>query len=182
MLSERMLRVGGYLPFVGILAFALLGLYTAAHGPSRGDVSIPSLSILQDQRAFLISQGLARGLNVDFLLFEALIFASSIVGLLRFLTGVLSIRALDAMGTKAEAYAKAGKSSVGFFFFSLILMPFTIFFSLHFAGIMHSIHLRTLMEISPRSFICLSTFVFCGSVTLFVEGLLTLAWVTLLAE
>jgi hypothetical protein len=180
--SERMLRVGLYLPFAAIIAFALLGLFSVFNGVASRDVSVPHLLILQNQRTLLISQGLARGLSVDLLLLEAFVFAASIVGLFRFLTGAFSARVLDAMGTKAEAYAKAGRSPVAILFGLLILAPIACFCSLHFAGALHSIQLRALLEISPRSFICLSAFMFCGSVMFFVEGLLTLVWVVFVSE
>lgn len=180
--SERMFRVELYLPLAAIVAFALLSLFSVFNGVSSRDVSVPHLLILQNQRTLLISQGLARGLSVDFLLFEAFVFAASIAGLLRFLTGAFSARVLEAMGTKAEAYAKTGRSPVGFLFFLLILAPIVCFCSLHFAVTMHSIQLSALLGISSRSFICLSTFLFCASVMFFVEGLLTLIWVVFVSE
>jgi hypothetical protein len=128
--SDRMLRIGIYLPFVAVIAFALLGLYTQSFpGFASSQVSVPSLSFLQDQRAFLLAKGLVRGLNVDFVVFEAFIWVASIVGLLRFLTGVFSPQVLNSFRGKLEAYGKQGRSPVGilvfylFFFRSELLAP-----------------------------------------------------------
>jgi hypothetical protein len=123
--SDRMLRIGINLPFIAVIAFALLSLYSQAfHGFASSEVSVPSLSVLQNQRAFLVTKGLVRGLNVDFILFEAFIWIPSIIGLLRFATGLGSAQVLNSYRAKLEAYGKQGRSPVGlivFFFCSFRL-------------------------------------------------------------
>ena len=181
--STRMLRVGMYLPFFAVIAFALLGLYSQAfHGFASGEVSVPSLSVLQNQRAFLVARGLVRGLNVDFILFEVFIWVASTVGVLRLLTGLFSAQVRNSFRGKVEAIGKQGRSPVGILVFFFLLVPCSIVGSLNFEFAAHSNQVLALMEYSPRSFLCLVTFVFCGGVALLVEGVLLFTWVIFLSE
>jgi hypothetical protein len=181
--SDQMLRIGMYLPFVAVIAFALLSLYSQAfHGLASSKVSVPSLSVLQNQRAFLVAKGLVRGLNVDFILFEAFIWVASIVGLLRFSTGLFSTQVLNSYRGKLEAYGRQGRSPVGILAFFLIGVPFAILGSINFEFASHSDQVLALMTYSPRSFLCLATFVFCGGVIFLAEGLLLFTWVIFLSK
>jgi hypothetical protein len=181
--SDRMLRIGSYLPFAVVIAFALLSVYSQAfHGFASSEVSVPSLSALQNQRTFLINKGLVRGLNVDFIIFEAFIWLASIVGLLRLLTGLFSAQVLNSCRGKLEAYGKQGRSPAGFIAFFSLGVPFAIVGSLNFEFASHSNQVLSIIEYSPRSFLCLATFIFCGCVIFLVEGLLLFTWVIFLSE
>jgi hypothetical protein len=180
--SDRASRIGLYLPFAAVMAFALLGIYSRLfHGFDSGEVSVPSLSILQSQRAYLVSQGLVQGLNVDFIMFEAFIWIASIVGLVRLLTGLSSAQVLDSSRVKVETYEKQRLSPARFLIFT-VLLPVGILGSLNFAFASHSVQVHSLMEYSPRTFLCLSTFIFCGSVSFLVQCLLILTWIMCLSE
>jgi hypothetical protein len=180
--SDRMLRVVIYLPFVTVIAFALLGLVSKVF-PSRffSEVSVPSLLVLKNQRAFLISKGFVRGLNIDFIVFEAFIWVTSIAGFLRFLTGVFSPQVLNSYREKLEGYGKRGGSPARLLVFYLFL-PLGFIGSVNFEFASHLNLTLLLMEHSPRSFLCLSAFLFCGSVLLLVEGLLLFTWVIFFSE
>jgi hypothetical protein len=181
--SDRMLRIGMYLPFAAFLVFLLLSVYSQLfHGFSFAEISTPSLSIFQNQRAFMIGHGWVRGLNVDFVVLEAFIVIASTVGLIRLLTGFFSVRVLDSYRAKFEIYEKQGRSPVSILVFVFLVAPVGVFGSLNFEFASHSDQMRALMEYSPRSFLCLMTIVFCGGAMLIVEGLLLLTWGVFLSD
>ncbi len=176
--SDGLARIGIYLPFAAVTAFVLLALYSKVfHGFSSDGVSVPSLSVLQNQRAFLMSRGLVRDLNVDFLIFEAFIWVSSIVGLFRLLTGLFSVRVLCSFRAKLGIYEKQGGTPFGMLIGFLVLFPGAMIGSLNFGLAAHSDQVRALMEYSPRSFLCLMTFIFCGCAIFLAEGVLLFTWV-----
>ena len=178
-----MLRIGKFLPFAAVIAFVLLALYSKVfNGFPSGELSVPNLSVLQNQRAFLISRGMVRGLNVDFLIFEAFIWVSSLVGFLRLLTGLFSVRVLGSYRAKLEIYEKQRRSPAGILVTFLVLVPAAMIASLNFGFAAHSDQVRALMEYSPRSFLCLMTFIFCGGAIFLVEGVLFFTWVLFVSE
>lgn len=139
--SNRTFRVARFLPFAAVIAFALLSIYSRIfHGPGLAseEISVHSLSILKNQRTYLISQSLVQGLSVDFIIFEAFIWIASIVALLRLLTGLFSAQALGSYRAKAEAYGKQRRSPAGLLFGLFVLGPSAILGSLHFEYASHS--------------------------------------------
>src|SRR5665213_885959 len=181
--SDRMFRVATYLPLAAVAAFALLSFFSGIfHGFAFDEVSVPSLSVLQNQRAFRVTNGLVRGLNIDFIIFEAFIWVASIVGLLRFSTGFCSLPVLNSYRAKLETYGKQGRSPLGLIVFFFLCVPICIIGSLNLHFALHSDTLLSLTEYSPRSFICLETFLFCGGIAFLVEGLLLFTWVIFLSD
>ena len=183
--SNWVARIGLYLPFAALdKAFVSLDLYSRVfHGLFFRRNSRSFFPVLQTQRAFLIAEGLAQGLSVDFLIFEAFIGVATIVGLASIaLSGLLSAQVLASSRGKVEIYEKQSLSPARFLIF-LIGLPVAIFFSLNFRFALHSPQAHAPDGISsPRSFLCLSAFVFCASVYFLVEQLLILVWAVFLAE
>jgi hypothetical protein len=180
--SYALSRIAIYLPFVVVAAFILeRQLLLVIDPPFFSKTAVSHFQILQDQYEFLSeeyrnpTQEYRDQVDVGlFHLFEFFIWAASGVGLLRIITGACSRAVLDSSLEKLKKAESMGRSPLTVLFFCLVCAPLCGFFSLHFQLVSDSISLGTLMAYSPRWFMCLLTFVFCGSVAFVAEGLLVL--------
>lgn len=100
-------RVGFYiLPLAAIPAFLIEGpLVRVLHAAGLGLPGPSNLHILQDQYWYLVQRGVSNGtLAFDLWIFEAFILASSLVGLLRIVGGLLSSETMRSFDESAKKW------------------------------------------------------------------------------
>jgi hypothetical protein len=148
-----------FLPFIVLGVFALDSHLFSAVGITEDSVS--HISFLRNQQQFLTSKNIASSM-IDFRLFEIFIWIASAIGLSRILTGLCARGVLESYRDKLILLGKAGRSTTGAVGTLLLIGPFAIFCSTNFAFASASDQVRYLMEHSPKGFLCLETFIFCG--------------------
>jgi hypothetical protein len=180
-LSNRISRVGVYLPFAVVITFTLYGCCSHMFLVEDSSFAIiaPS-SFWRNQQIFLSREGVTGDLSGYFFIFKVFIWIASIAGVACVLTGLSSVQVLDSYRDKFEIWRRTGRSGIGFAIAILLVGPFAMLCSFDFELVSSSVLVRAMIKYSPGTFLCFESFFFCGGVFFSAEGILFLTWVVFL--
>jgi hypothetical protein len=110
----------------------------------------------------------------DFQLFELVVWASLLFGLLRVIFELFNLKNFDRY---SEKLSRGGGGVEGFLIAFVLLGPLSMYIAADFEFATSSAGGRGLILWSPRAFLCLSASLFGFATAISAEGLLFLAWV-----